>query len=266
VYPNLLGIELESLADIGTDKISSAGLEPGDVVFRCVDGVGLKEVPLHGTLYAFAGVDSSRDTILATYGDKVVAFRRKQKRGGFTVLGFYPQYIQEGSLPLFESILLENGGITRSVYTEAKGVFAALRKTKAGDFTLLTLLNYTGREISTTVRYDIGRDSVTFPRLTELFLPGKSARCLVCQLETGRTRMAYCTEELVASSGPNVYEVLPVSRGYYANPLMNRQGEIAFTSPAEVYLDDQRLHLDKLGDLWTGCFPLDAERRTLRIE
>ena len=255
IFPNMAGSNVLPGREVKTKCIPAPGFRPGDTLYRVVNGLKVKQVPLGEEIYTFTGLNN-RDQILATYQERPIAFQRHLGKGRVIVMGFLPQYLIPSILPFFKEFFLDDLKLDRSCWAHEEGIHVVQRSTVSGEADMLTLVNYSGREINTRVTYSTVSGKDILPRRTLLNMPGKSARFLLLNIPTSNTWIRYCTEEIYPAGDKNTYYIKPQSRGV---------GEIAFADKVEARLNDEQLKIARSNSDWIAIFPPCEKERILTI-
>lgn len=256
IFPNVAGSNVLPEGGVKTECIPAPGFRPGDTLYRVVNGLKVKHVPLGNEIYTFAGLDNNGDQILATYQERPIAFQRYLRKGRVIVMGFLPQYLIPSAQPFFKEFFLDDVKLDRSCWAHEEGIHVVQRSTVSGETDILTLVNYSGREINTRVTYSTVSGKDILPRRTLLNMPGKSARFLVLNIPTSNTWIRYCTEEIYPAEDKNTYYVKPQPRGV---------GEIASADKIGACLNNEQLKIGRFNSDWIAIFPRCETERILTI-
>jgi hypothetical protein len=272
LYPDAAGLSGSEFAGLTVDALPVPGFQAGDTVYRTVSAEGLDETPIHGVLNSFSGLDKRQDRPLLFHKGQPVALERQLARGRLIILGFMPQYLTEGILPLFTRLFKDDIGIRTRVVADRPGLLTTARGGDNG-LTFITLLNHGGVETSTVLTLagpggvaGPGGQSWRIPRQGRIFMPGKSAKIIMTGLETGHGKLLYCTEELVRGANPDEFVIKGAPAGYYHRAFESHEGHVAFDRDCVVYLDGTRLALVRQDDAWLASFALGSVDRLLRLE
>jgi beta-galactosidase len=226
------------------ERLPVAGIKPGDIRWRTVDGVDVDDVAVDYSLHLH--VPPAGAQTLITHRGRPCAYRQQIGRSRVTVSGIIPTYLTADSQLLYRELFLGALRGSRAAFAENERLHVVLRESRDDPLSpaLVTVVNALGEEGQTRLVVRKGGSERAFPKLSLLEVRPRSACLLWLDLRLGRYVVSYCTSELTRLSADS-FEL-------YGD--IGTEGEIAFTEPVRASVDGSELNLINLDGLWIGTY------------